>query len=134
MFQRRRLAGDLNAKRFWTWFAGEAQGLRNGMEALARGEADAGLALDKLNIRIRRYHPNLEADVVRGLDGLCELQISGGSQAALVDLTTRAPRLAGWRITSHANQSTTRRVPFLAAPRPSMDLGLGIQGRHEAYA
>src|SRR5689334_23535397 len=63
MFGRR--DGDFNARRFWSWFASEAPGLANSIEALARGEDDAEWALIGLNERIRRYDPALEADVVR---------------------------------------------------------------------
>ena len=125
---------DTAAKRFWSWFGAEAQGISNAFEALARGEADADSALDGLNLRIRRLDTSLEADVVRTLDGECHMTISGNDRAIDV-LIAAAPRLAGWRFTPRAILTDPRRVPFRLAPRPSLDLlGAPISARHEAYA
>lgn len=137
MFGRR--DGDRNPRRFWSWFAGEAQGLANGIEALARGEADAEWLLIGLNQRIRRYSPRLEADLSRTLDGACLLTISGADEKAIADLIGAAPALRGWRIAPQAAIADQRRVPFRLAPRPSLDVpvldGLSsIQARHDAYA
>lgn len=125
---------EFAAKRFWTWFGGEAQGISNAFEALARGEADADGALDGLNARIRRLDATVEADVVRTLDGQCHMTISGPDRVIEV-LIAAAPRMAGWRFTPRAGLTDTRRVPFRLAPRPSLDLlGAPISARHEAYA
>jgi len=125
---------DTAAKRFWTWFGAEAQGISNAFEALARGEADADQALDSLNARIRRLDASLEADVVRTLDGQCHMTVSGEDRAIGV-LIAAAPRLAGWRFTTSAVLTDHRRVPFRLAPRSSLDLlGAPISARHEAYA
>ena len=45
---------DTAAKRFWTWFGAEAEGISNAFEALARGEADADSALDGRRATSRR--------------------------------------------------------------------------------
>lgn len=131
MFGRRDI--DLNPRRFWSWFASEAQGVANALEALQRGEADAEWALAGLNGRIRRFDSTLEADVVRGLDGHCHMTISG-ADAAVDALLNVAPELPGWRFSPRNALADTRRVPFRAAPRPSMDVLGAISGRHEAYA
>jgi hypothetical protein len=138
MFRRRATTtprlDDTAAKRFWTWFGAEAQGISNAFEALARGEADADGALHGLNARIRRLEASLEADVVRTLDGQCHMTVSGNDRAIDV-LIAAAPRLAGWRFTPRAALTDSRRVPFRLAPRPSLDLlGAPISARHEAYA
>jgi hypothetical protein len=131
MFGRRDI--DLNPRRFWSWFAPEAQGIANALEALQRGEADAEWALAGLNARIRRFDSTLEADVVRALDGSCHMTISG-ADAAVDALLHHAPTIPGWRFSPRHALADTRRVPFRTAPRPSMDvLGL-ISARHEAYA
>ena len=131
MFGRRDI--DLNPRRFWSWFASEAHGVANALEALQRGEADAEWALVGLNERIRRFDSTLEADVVRTLDGHCHMTISG-SDASVEALLAVAPRLAGWQFSPRAGLADTRRVPFRTAPRPSLDLLGGISARHEAYA
>jgi hypothetical protein len=141
MFGRR--DGDNNPRRFWSWFAGEAQGLANGIEALARGESDAEWLLIGLNQRIHRYNPRLEADLSRTLDGRCLLTLSGADDIAvdraIAALVDAAPALRGWRIAPRAAIAEQRRVPFRLAPRPSLDAPLPdglspIQARHEAYA
>jgi hypothetical protein len=132
MFGRR--DGDLNARKFWTWFAGEAQGLANGVEALTRGETDAEWLLIDLNQRIQRYSVPLEADLSRTLDGACLLTISGPDDRAIADLIAAAPALRGWRFAPRATIADQRRVPFRLAPQPSMDMLSPIQARHEAYA
>lgn len=127
-------AVDLNPRAFWRWFANEAQGIANALEALQRGEADAEWAIIGLNERMRRFDATLEADVVRSLDGQCHMTILGEprSVAALLE---SAPRLAGWLFSPRAALVDTRRVPFRLAPRPSLDiLGSPISARHEAYA
>jgi hypothetical protein len=132
MFGRR--DGVVNSRRFWSWFASEAQGLTNALEALARGEADAEWALAGLNDRISRCDSTLAADVVRTLDGQCHLTISGADNAvhALLDI---APALAGWCFSANANVADRRRVPFKLAPRPSLDcLTQPLSGHHEAWA
>ena len=132
MFGRRE--GDLNSRRFWTWFAGEATGLANSMEALARGESDAEWALIGLNERIHRFDPAVEADIVRDLDGSCRMTVSG-PDASVDALIQAAPAIKGWRFAPHTVVADSRRVPFRRAPRPSLDLmGSPIQARHEAYA
>lgn len=120
MFGRR--DGDFNPRRFWRWFAAEAAGLSNAIEALARGEAEAEWALIGLNERIRRYDPSLEADVVRTLDGWCLMTLSGGTDESVSSLLASAPAARGWRFSSYAQQSDPRRVPFRLAPRPSLDV------------
>ena len=117
----RRVGGDFNPRRFWSWFAQEAAGLANSIEALARGEADAEWALIGLNQRIRRYDPALEADVVRTLDGGCHMTVSGGAAASLSTLLAAAPAMSGWRFSPRAALTDARRVPFKMAPRPSLD-------------
>ncbi len=131
MFGRRDI--DLNPRRFWSWFASEAQGVANALEALQRGEADAEWALVGLNERIRRFDSTLEADVVRSLDGHCHMTISG-ADASVDALLTIAPQISGWRFSPRHVLVDTRRVPFRTAPRPSMDTLGAISGRHEAYA
>ena len=115
---------DSTPKRFWTWFSAEAQGIANALEALSRGEADAEWALAGLNARIQRVDSTLEADVVRGLDGVCCLTISGKD----------APRLRGWHVAPRVTGQSRPRIPFLRAPRPSLDvLTSPITARYEAY-
>lgn len=121
-------------RRFWAWFAAEAHGLTNALEALARGEADAEWALAGLNDRIQRFDSTLEADIVRTLDGQCHMTVSG-AEASVRALLGGAPQLAGWRFTPHADLADRRRVPFRLAPRPSLDLlNQPLFGRHDAYA
>lgn len=136
-------AGDFNARRFWAWFGAEADGLAHSLEALARGEADAGAAFDQLNARIRRFDDSLEADLVRTLDGACELRISGGRHGAVHDLLKTAPARAGWRFAAAAAHMDMRRVPFRLTPRPSLDVlsfdalpidAVATYARREAYA
>ncbi len=126
--------GDMNSGRFWSWFASEAQGIANALEALQRGESDAEWTLIGLNERIRRFDPALSADVARTLDGHCHMTISG-PDIAVHALLERAPRLACWRFSPVHGVTDTRRVPFRLAPRPSMDsLAAPISAHHEAYA
>jgi hypothetical protein len=133
MFGRRE--GDLNPRRFWSWFSNEAEGLANAIEALSRGESDAEWALIGLNERIQRYHPGFEADVIRTLDGKHQMILSGGSKNALLALLNAAPARMGWSFVAKTTEAETRRVPFRAAPKPSMDsLAAPISARHEAYA
>lgn len=133
MFGRRE--GDLNPRRFWSWFSGEAQGLANAIEALSRGESDAEWALIGLNERIQRYHPDLAADVVRTLDGKHQMIVSGGANGVVSALLAAAPAKAGWSFVAKTTEVDTRRVPFRAAPKPSMDaLVSPISAHHEAYA
>ena len=125
---------ELNPRKFWSWFASEAQGISNALEALQRGEADAEWAIIGLNERIRRFYNTLEADVVLMLDGQCHMTILGEPRSVSV-LLEAAPRLAGWRFTPRAALADPRRVPFRTAPRPSLDsLGTPISALHEAYA
>lgn len=124
---------DSTPKRFWTWFSAEAQGIANALEALSRGEADAEWALAGLNTRIQRVDSTLEADVVRGLDGVCCLTISG-KDAAVDALMEAAPRLRGWHVAPRVTGQSRPRIPFLRAPRPSLDvLTSPITARYEAY-
>lgn len=124
---------DSTPKRFWTWFSAEAQGIANALEALSRGEADAEWALAGLNARIQRVDSTLEADVVRGLDGVCCLTISG-KDAAVDALMEAAPRLRGWHVAPRVTGQSRPRIPFLRAPRPSLDvLTSPLTGLHEAY-
>jgi hypothetical protein len=133
MFGRRE--GDLNPRRFWNWFSAEAQGLANAIEALSRGESDAEWALIGLNERIRRFHPALEADVVRTVDGRHQMIVSGGSEETVATLLDAAPSMYGWHFVTRTSQADTRRVPFRLAPRPSLDsLETPISARHDAYA
>lgn len=113
--------GDFSPKRFWRWFAREARGIANALEALSRGEADAEWALISLNERIRRYDVSLEADVVRTLDGRCQMIVSGGADESVMALLEAAPSLAGWTFATHLESQPMRRVPFRRAPRPSLD-------------
>ncbi len=132
MFGRREK--DAGPKRFWNWFASEAQGYTNALEALARGESDADWVFNALNQRLARIDASLEADVVRTLDGACHLTISG-SDSVVHALLAAAPALVGWRISTRAETADRRRVPFRAAPRPSMDsLAQPLSGHHEAWA
>ena len=50
---------ELNPRKFWSWFASEAQGIANALEALQRGEADAEWAILAINARIRRFNASL---------------------------------------------------------------------------
>ncbi len=130
MFGRR--GGDFNARRFWSWFAAEAQGLFNGMEALQRGESDAEWALIGLNERLKRYDARLTADLARGLDGACELTVTGEA-ASTAALLANAPPLRGWRFRNGEVAALAPRIPFRVAPRPAFDASR-IEARHEAYA
>lgn len=132
MFSRR--MGEPGPRRFWSWFSAEAQGLSNGLEALARGEADAERLLVVLNARIRRYDPAMQADLVRAPDGACELRISGGPEASAAALLAAAPITRGWRVIASETLPDLHRVPFRRAPQPSLDLASPIEARHEAYA
>lgn len=132
MFSRR--TGDLDAKRFWRWFAAESEGLASGIEALARGEADADWLFADLATAVRRYDPAMTADIVLGADGYCELSVSGGTDLSLAALMAASPTLPFWRIASRQEQPASRRIPYRAAPTPSLDLSSLIQARHEAYA
>lgn len=126
---------EVNPRRFWSWFASEAQGIANTIEALQRGEADGEWAIIGLNERIRRYDPSLEADVIRTLDGSCQLVVTGGTNDSASVLLNAAPRMYGWKFVTGMDQSANHRVPFRVAPRPSMDsLAAPISARHEAYA
>lgn len=120
MFVRR--DGDFNPRRFWSWFASEAAGLSNAIEALARGEAEAEWALIGLNERIRRYDRSLEADVVLTLDGWRLMTISGGADESVSVLLASAPVMSGWRFSPNGTLTDPRRVPFRLAPRPSLDV------------
>lgn len=113
--------GDFSPKRLWRWFAREARGIANVLEALSRGEADAEWALIALNERIRRYDASLEADVVRTLDGHCQMIVSGGADESVMALLEAAPALPGWTFATQFESQPTRRVPFRRAPRPSLD-------------
>ncbi len=127
-------AVELNPRKFCSWFASEAQGIANALEALHRGESDAEWAIIGLNERIRRFDNTLEADVVRTLDGQCHMTILGEPQSVAV-LLNAAPRLRGWQFSPRAASMDPRRVPFRTAPRPSMDvIGGPISALHEAYA
>lgn len=133
MFGRRE--GDLNPRRFWSWFSNEAEGLANAIEALSRGESDAEWALIGLNERIQRYHAGFEADVIRTLDGKHQMIISGGSKDAVLALLNAAPARLGWSFIAKTAEPEARRVPARVAPKPSMDsLASPISARHEAYA
>ena len=113
--------GDFSPKRFWRWFAREARGIANAIEALARGEADAEWALIGLNERIRRYDASLEADVVRTLDGRCQMVVSGGADESVMALLEAAPALPGWTFATNLESQPMPRLPFRVAPRPSLD-------------
>jgi hypothetical protein len=113
--------GDFSPKRFWRWFAREARGIANVLEALSRGEADAEWALIGLNERIRRYDASLEADVVRTLDGRCQMIVSGGSDESVMALLEAAPPIPGWTFATNLESQPTHRVPFRRAPSPSLD-------------
>lgn len=125
---------DSNPKRFWTWFAAEAQGVANALEALSRGEADAEWMIAGLNDRIKRVDSTLEADVSRSADGHCCLTLSG-ADAAVDAVLNSAPDLRGWRIAPRATAPAKQRLPFLRVPLPSLDvLASPITARYEAYA
>ena len=119
MFSKRE--GDFSPKRFWRWFARESKGIANALEALSRGEADAEWALIGLNERARRYDASIEADVVRTLDGRCQMIVSGGTDESVMVLLEAAPSLPGWTFATPVESQPTRRVPFRVAPRPSLD-------------
>ncbi len=125
---------ELNPRKFWSWFASEAQGIANAFEALQRGEADAEWTINAINKRIRRFDATLEADVVLTLDGHCRMTILGEPQSVAM-LLNAAPRLAGWTFTERATLADPRRVPFRTAPRPSMDALSGpLPPVFDAYA
>lgn len=128
-----RRRGDFNTNRFWRWFAAEADGLANGIEALARGEADAEWLLIGVNERVRAYDPDLVADLRKTPYSACELVIRGHDPRSAVALVLAAPRLPGWSFTTAAATETAPRVPFRLAPRPSLDIST-ITARHDAYA
>jgi hypothetical protein len=133
MFGKRQ--GDHNPRRFWSWFSSQAEGICNAIEALSRGEADAEWALIGLNERIHRYDAGLEADVLRTPDGRCQIVVSGGDQDSILLLLNAAPSLPGWTFLPRLDQAQTSRVPFRAAPRPSLDqLAAPLSALHEAYA
>lgn len=119
MFSKRE--GDFSPKRFWRWFARESKGIANAIEALSRGEADAEWALIGLNERVRRYDASLEADVIRTLDGRCQMIVSGGTDESVMALLEAAPSLTDWTFATQPESQPTRRVPFRIAPRPSLD-------------
>jgi hypothetical protein len=131
VFQKRE--SDFNPGRFWRWFGREAQGIANGMEALARGEAEAEWMLIGLNERLKRYDASLTADVCKTLDGQYRLSLRGEGTTAIKALMEAAPALAGWRISTEPPEDL-RRMPFKMAPRPSLDAGGTIEGLHEAWA
>lgn len=125
---------ETGPRRFWNWFAGEAQGYTNALEALARGEADADWVIADLNQRLARIDATLEADVVRTLDGACCLTLSG-ADAVVHTLLDAAPALAGWRFSARGETADRPRIPFRLAPRPSLDsLTQPLSGHHEAWA
>lgn len=131
MFRKRE--ADTSPKRFWSWFSAEAHGIANALEALSRGEADAEWAIAGLNARIKRVDSTLEADVTRSLDGTCCLTLTG-ADAAVDALLNVAPRIKGWRFSPPAPGASRVRIPFLRAPRPSLDvLTSPLTGLHEAY-
>ncbi len=133
MFGKRQV--DPSPRRFWSWFSSQADGIRNALEALSRGEAEAEWALVGLNERIRRFDDALEADVVRTLDGRCQMVISGGTADSLSALLNGAPLIGGWTFIPRPAQPQAQRVPFRAAPRPSLDLlATPLSAHHEAYA
>lgn len=113
--------GDFSPKRFWRWFVRESKGIANAIEALSRGEADAEWALIGVNERIRRYDASLEADVIRTLDGRCQMIVSGGTDESVMALLEAAPSLPSWTFATSIESQPTRRVPFRRAPRPSLD-------------
>jgi hypothetical protein len=131
------------ARRFWSWFGAEADGLANSLEALSRGETDAETAFAALNARMARFDDTLQADLVRTLDGGSELRLSGGREGSMQALLETAPRRAGWRFAPAAAHMDARRVPFRLAPRPSLDAlsfdalpidAVANYARREAYA
>ncbi|RYY93714.1 MAG: hypothetical protein EON61_24650 [Alphaproteobacteria bacterium] len=125
---------ELNPRKFWSWFASEAQGISNALEALQRGEADAEWAICAINDRIRRFDNTLEADVVLTLEGACQMTILGEPRSVSL-LLDAAPRLPGWRFSTRAALTDPRRVPFRTAPRPSLDVLAGpISDVYDAYA
>jgi hypothetical protein len=133
MFGKRQ--GDHSPRRFWSWFSSQADGMRNAIEALSRGEADAEWALIGLSERIRRYDAGLDADVIRTLDGRCQIVVSGGDQDSILLLLNAAPSIQGWSFAPRLDQTQTSRVPFRAAPSPSLDqLAAPLSSLHEAYA
>lgn len=132
MFGRRE--EDTAPRRFWSWFASEAQGFTNALEALSRGEADADWALADINQRLARIDATLEADVSRTLDGECHFTLTGADATAHA-LVDTAPALRGWRFSVGRDAADRRRVPFRLAPRPSLDaLAQPLSGLHEAWA
>jgi hypothetical protein len=135
--RRMRRKGDFNTGKFWRWFASEAHGLANGIEALARGEADAEWLTIGLNERIRRYDASLEADIRRDLDGNNQLVVWGENAASIAGLLAAAPKIVGWRastpVSADAPSSDKRRVPFRLAPQPSLERATHIMGLHDAW-
>ena len=130
MFNRK--DGDLNPRRFWSWFAAEHQGLANSIEALARGEADAEWALIGLTERIHRYDPAVEADIFRNLDGTCQMVVTGPAESVSA-LLAAAPAARTWVFVSGVMSAASARVPYRPAPRPSTDAS-PISAHYEAYA
>lgn len=132
MFGRREK--ETGPRRFWSWFASEAQGYTNALEALARGEADADWVIADLNRRLARIDSTLEADIVRTLDGACCLTLSG-ADAIVHALLDAAPALPGWRFSARNEAADRRRIPFRLTPRPSLDSpAQPLSGHHEAWA
>ena len=112
-------AVELNPRKFWSWFASEAQGIANALEALQRGESDAEWAIIGLNERIRRFDNTLEADVVRTLDGQCHLTILGEPQSVsvLLDAECRpAPSRLAVFAPRRLDGPAPRALPHGAAP------------------
>lgn len=85
------------AQNFWGWFAREADGYRNAIEALTRGEADATSELDRLDRRVKRIHGGMRVAVSRAADGGCQLTFSG-REDTLTHVLKAARNLPGWQI------------------------------------
>lgn len=64
---------------------------------------------------------------------MCCLTLTG-ADAAVDAMLNVAPRIKGWRFSPPAPGLSLARIPFLRAPRPSLDvLASPLTGLHEAY-
>lgn len=91
------IRSGLGAYGFWGWFAREAGGYRNALEALSRGEADAYSEMERLNRRVRRIHSGMRATVALGADGDCRLTFSG-RERNIAQVLKSARNLPGWQV------------------------------------
>jgi hypothetical protein len=91
------IRSGVNAHRFWGWFAGEAAGYRNALEALRRGEADGAATFNRLDRRVSRIGDRIQAVVDIAPDGGCRIVFSGREQDVRRVLKA-ARRVPGWSV------------------------------------